>query len=153
MSEKTFCRISYRIPFSETDAMGIVHHSNHARYLERGRVEFLRLTPFDYAAILKRGFHFPLTDLKISFKKPLAFDDIILVETEIASVGRARMSFSYRVFTGGDLSPPSLTTEPIQGTPAVIGETFHCCTNEKGRPVEIAKDIYQEFHRLQGGAP
>ena len=32
--------IDYRVPFYDTDAMGIVHHANYVRYLELARVAF-----------------------------------------------------------------------------------------------------------------
>ena len=33
--------VSHRVPFYETDAMGIVHHSNYVRYLELARIQWL----------------------------------------------------------------------------------------------------------------
>ena len=68
---KTLCRLYYRIPFSETDAMSIVHHSNHAKYLERGRIEFLRLAGLDYASMIKRGMQYPVLELRTTFQNPL----------------------------------------------------------------------------------
>lgn len=147
---KQYCRLSYRVPFSETDAMGIVHHSNHARYMERGRVELLRLVGPGYTEVVKRGFHFPLTDMKISFKQPLKFDDVILIETEVSEMSRVRLNFSYRIFTGAELGPSSLSSEPWPGNPAVIGETFHCCTNEAGKPVKISEDIHNMLTGNEG---
>ncbi len=147
---KTFCRLSYRVPFSETDAMGIVHHSNHARYLERGRVEFMRLTGLNYVDIMKQGFHFPLTDMHISYKKPLAFDDILLVETEISEVSAVRLNFSYRIFTGAEPQESQITTVPYQGTIAVVGETHHCCVNNSGRPVPMESSMKKKFSDLGG---
>lgn len=147
---KRYCRLTYRVPFSETDAMGIVHHSNHARYMERGRVEFLRLVGPGYTEVVKRGFHFPLTDMKISFKQPLKFDDVILIETEVSDLSRVRLNFSYRIFTGAELGPSSLSSEAWPGTPAVIGETFHCCTNEAGKPVKISEDIHNMLTGNEG---
>ena len=45
---------SYKRPvnYYETDKMGIVHHSNYARYLEESRIEMLKFydMPFDMIA-------------------------------------------------------------------------------------------------------
>lgn len=148
---KTLCRLYYRVPFSETDAMGIVHHSNHSRYLERGRIEYLRLSGHDYTKMVERGLHFPVTELRIQYKKPLVFDDVILIETAVTEVSRTRLNFSYRVFSGvGELLMPSLSNEEFtEGAPAVLGESFHCCVNNKGRPVEIEAALLEEFKRLR----
>lgn len=148
----TFCRLYYRVPFSETDAMGIVHHSNHARYLERGRVELLRLADCNYLEVTKRGFHIPLTDIEISFKRPLTFDQVLLIETRVSAVTRARVNFAYRIFAVDALALPVLAAEAWPGNPLVTGETFHCCVNAEGRPVEVPEDLRAALTKLQGQA-
>ncbi len=149
---KTLSRLYYRIPFSETDAMAIVHHSNHARYLERGRIEFLRLAGLDYNQLIKRGMQYPVLELRTVFKKPLAFDEIILIETAIAGVTRARLDFSYKIFSVPELAVPSLTTEEFSGNPSVLGETFHCCVNPQGKPIGADADVVQNLNKLWGQA-
>src|ERR1700733_3764095 len=104
----TFCRLYYRVPFSEIDAMNIVHHSNHARYLERGRIEFLRLVDLDYVGIMKRGMHYPLTEMQLEFKKPLYFDNVLLVETSVSLLTRVRLNFAYKIYTVPELQLPTL---------------------------------------------
>lgn len=148
---KTYCRLYYRIPFSETDAMKIVHHSNHARYLERGRIEFLRLVDLGYEGIMKRGMHFPVTELNIQYKKPLVFDEVILIETEISRLTRVRLNFGYKVYSVSELAQPTLSHEPYAGgKPSFTGESFHCCVNDEGRPIEAAPDIYERMQKLFG---
>ena len=145
---KTFCRLYYRIPFSETDAMGIVHHSNHARYLERGRVEFLRLVGLDYSGIMKSGFHFPLTEMNVAFKQPLVFDEIIVIEASIASLTKVRLNFEYKIYRADALALPEVSREPLVGKPKVIGQTNHCCVNNAGRPVEMDEKLYAALMAL-----
>jgi acyl-CoA thioester hydrolase len=152
VSGATFCRLYYRIPFSETDAMKIVHHSNHARYLERGRVEFLRLTGLDYASIMRRGLHYPLVEIRTVFKKPLVFDEVILVETAITEVTRARLDFAYKIYSVPELLAPSLSREAFEGKPSVLGETFHCCVNDEGRPVAAETELVEKLKILWGKA-
>jgi acyl-CoA thioester hydrolase len=147
----TYCRLYYRIPFSETDAMAIVHHSNHARYLERGRIELLRLVGLDYASLMKRGMQYPVLEVRTVFKKPLVFDEVILIETVIGRATRTRLDFQYKIFSTPEWRQPALATEPYPGAPSVLGETFHCCVNEKGRPVEAAPDVVARLLELQGG--
>lgn len=148
---KTFCRLFYRIPFSETDAMKIVHHTNHARYLERGRIEFLRLIGLDYVEIMRRGLHFPVTEMNIEFKKPLVFDEIIMIETCISLLTRVRLNFGYKVYSVPELLAPALSTEAFEGKPSFIGETFHCCVNDDGRPVEADPEFHKIMLPLFGG--
>ncbi len=148
----SYCRLYYRVPFSETDAMAIVHHSNHARYLERGRIEYLRLVGLDYAALMKRGMQYPVLEVRTTFKKPITFDEVILIETAIAETTRTRLSFAYKIFSAKEMLAPSITTEPYAGVaPSALGESFHCCVNEKGRPIEAAPDVVAKLFELHGG--
>jgi acyl-CoA thioester hydrolase len=147
---KTFCRLYYRIPFSETDAMGIVHHSNHAKYMERGRIEFLRLIGSNYSEVVKAGFHFPLTEMRTQFKRPLLFDEVILIETEISMLTRTRMNFSYKLYPVPELAMPILSHEAFSERAKVIGETFHCCTNLQNRPVEMGSELYATLEGVYG---
>ncbi len=147
-----YCQLFYRIPFSETDAMGIVHHSNHAKYLERGRIEFLRLVNLDYATIMKRKMNYPVLELRTIFKKPLEFDEVILIETSISQVTRTRLNFAYRVFSVPELKAPSLSNEAFSGpAPSVLGETFHCCVDGAGRPMLAEPDILARLQEVWGG--
>ncbi|HEY8278842.1 MAG TPA: thioesterase family protein [Bdellovibrionota bacterium] len=147
---KSYCRLYYRIPFSETDAMAIVHHSNHARYLERGRIELLRLCGLEYSNLMNRGMQYPVLELQTSFKKPLKFDEVILIETTIAEASRTRLAFSYKIFTVPELEKPSLSQEEFVGTPSVMGMTSHCCVNSEGRPIPAQPDVLARLTELQG---
>lgn len=152
MSEasKKFCRLYYRVPFSETDAMGIVHHSNHARYLERGRVEFLRLAGLGYTKVIEAGYHFPLTDIRISYKKPLAFDEVICVETALTEVSKLRLTFAYRIYSVAEEKPHELSDAPMEGRYSVEGETFHCAVNLQNRPAKITDELFEQLSNLRG---
>ena len=147
---KSFCRLYYRIPFSETDAMGIVHHSNHARYLERGRVEFLRLAGLGYTKVIEKGYHFPLTDIRISYKKPLAFDEVICIETALTEISKLRLTFAYRIHTAPELLPATLASAPLDGRPSVEGETFHCAVNLQNKPAKITEELFETLSQLRG---
>ena len=146
----TYARLYYRVPFSETDAMGIVHHANHPLYLERGRVDFLRLAGMPYTAVMKEGFHFPVTEMKLCYKRPLKFDDIVIVETSITELTKVRLNFAYRLFVGTQEHPSQLHNEAIEGTPSVVGETFHCAVNDAGRPVPMSANILEKLIQLKG---
>lgn len=146
---KAYCHLTYRIPFSETDAMGIVHHSNHIRYLERGRIELLRLVGHDYTKMVEQNLHFPVTGLTIEYKKPIAFDSIIIIETVVSEITRSRLHFSYKLLAGSELALPSLSEVPLELPLLAFGESRHCCVNEKGRPVEINSALVEELMRIR----
>lgn len=139
--------LSYRIPFSETDAMGIVHHSNHARYFERGRVELLRQIDLSYTGIMQRGMHFPLTDMSVKFRKPLRFDDVLWIETSVSQLTKIRLHFSYRIIRGDSLRDSFATEAALESETLVRGLTEHCCVNNEGRPREMDEEILSVLER------
>lgn len=146
----TFCRIFYQIPFSETDAMGIVHHSNHAKYLERGRVELLRHVGSDYLSITKRGLHFPVIELNVRYRRPMHFDDRILIETRVSLLSRTRLNFAYNLFRCEMMERDTLAKQPYKGELLCTGETFHCCINQEGKPIEIPADVFRTLESIHG---
>ena len=48
----------HRVPFYETDAMGIVHHANYVKYLELARVVYLEEHDRSYRDYMAEGLHF-----------------------------------------------------------------------------------------------
>ena len=50
-----------RVQYYETDAMGIVHHSNYIRYFETARTEFFRSRGYSYDRMEKSGVYMPNT--------------------------------------------------------------------------------------------
>jgi acyl-CoA thioester hydrolase len=86
------------VQYYETDAMGVVHHSNYIRLFEEARVGMMRDRD-----VLKM--HHPYTDRVIAVLetqcrhfKPAYFDDILRVETQVRML-TSRIQFQYRVFT------------------------------------------------------
>lgn len=147
----SFCRIFYRIPFSETDAMGIVHHSNHPKYMERGRVEFLRHVGMSYAEVVKEGIHFPVIEMSLHYKFPIAFDNIVMVETTVSKLSKTRLSFSYKLFLCDAILQDGIFDSPHTGTPVLFGETHHCSVNNTGRPVEMPARVQNKLSAIFKG--
>lgn len=143
-----FSFFTYRVPFSEVDAMGIVHHSNYARYFERGRVDFLRQMGMPYSEVMKRGLHIPLTDLETTFRKPVKFDDVVLVETRLSELSKARLDFSYRLFVVSEEKPSWVERAPFEGAVHTLGVTHHCVVNDAGRPQPIPADLHSMLSGL-----
>ena len=118
---------TYRVIYGDTDQMGIVYYANYLRWFECGRAEFLRQIGLPYAAIEKAGFHFPVAEVNCRYAQPARYDDVIQIETELVELGRASLSFNYRITRQADDS--SLAT----------GSTKHACIDHSGRVRRIPK--------------
>jgi acyl-CoA thioester hydrolase len=98
-------RADYRIYFEDTDVTGIVYHANYVKYFERGRTEALRTSFSDLGALMETDdpCTFAVAGMNIVFKRPAKLDDIITVETTLASAKGAKMAFDQKVFRGDEL--------------------------------------------------
>ena len=115
-----------RVQFYETDAQGIVHHSNYFRYFEEARGEFLRSIGMPYSELRSMGYEVVLVEAFCSFKKPVRYDEVAEIDLEIEDINRYTFTFSYRVYVGGDLRAE--------------GRTKHCILRE-GKIVSLPEKI------------
>ena len=87
----------HRVAYHETDAMGVVHHSNHIKYFEEARVEFLRARGFMNIHAPVGPLVFAVVDLDCRYTKTARFDDLLAVFVE-AKLDGARIRFQYAIF-------------------------------------------------------
>ncbi|SNB62755.1 acyl-CoA thioester hydrolase [Arboricoccus pini] len=93
MPDRVIHRLEVRVYYEDTDAGGIVYHASYLRFAERARTEFLRSLGMDHAKLLADyGGFFVVTRIEIDFRRPGLLDDILEVETGIASTTKARLS-------------------------------------------------------------
>jgi acyl-CoA thioester hydrolase len=120
---------SYRVIYGDTDKMGIVYYANYLRFFERGRCEFLRQLGAPYGEIEARGIHFPVVEANCRYTKPARYDDLVLIETKLDSVSRAKLVFNYRILREGE------------DTPLAAGSTKHACIDDAGKLLRIPIDL------------
>lgn len=96
-------KIFHRVKFYETDLMGVVHHANYIRFLEMGRVEFLRQAGITLNELMDDGFLFPITQVSAEYFHPATFDDELCIEVTPVELTKAKMVFSYQIFLGETL--------------------------------------------------
>ena len=120
---------SYRVIYGDTDQMGVVYYANYLRWFERGRSEFLRQMGCPYGQIESKGYHFPVTELACRYFKPVYYDDLITIETQLTALRRATLNFRYKIFRQGE------------GEPLAMGSSTHACLAAGGRIARIPPDL------------
>lgn len=92
-----------QVYYEDTDAGGVVYHSQYLNFMERARTEFLRNVGF-VQTTLKDDLDilFVVRDIQIRFKKPAKFDDALNVKTRLVSVGRSLLSFEQNIHRGDE---------------------------------------------------
>jgi acyl-CoA thioester hydrolase len=83
--------VHLRVYYEDTDAGGIVYHTNYLKFAERARTEWLRDKGFEQSALLKEGLAFVVSRLESDFLAPARLDDRISVETRLQEAGKVRM--------------------------------------------------------------
>ena len=128
--------LKIRVIYADTDAMGIVYHTNYIRWFEMGRTELCREIGLVYKDIEDNGYALPLTQVFCHYYLPASYDDLILLETDIAFVKRASMKFFYRIW---DENHKKILSD---------GYTVHACTDRNGRIVRIPSFINDKLMNL-----
>lgn len=114
-------RTAIRVRFSETDAMGIVHHARFFDYCEVAREEYIRRRGVEFSEIYRTGLNLPLSEAHLRFERPVRFGAILLVEIRLTHLTRARLRFEYRF-----LDPSNSTSDE---RPHASGCTEHVLTD------------------------
>jgi acyl-CoA thioester hydrolase len=122
-----------RVIYADTDAMGIVYHTNYIKWFEIGRAELLRELGIPYAQIALGGYNLPLTEVSCHYLYPARYDQIVVIETEIVYLRRASVKFNYVI-----------RDEKLERV-LVEGESVHACINTQGKVVRIPPDILKKL--------
>jgi acyl-CoA thioester hydrolase len=130
---------SYRVIYGDTDQMGVVYYANYLRWFETGRSELLRQLGLPYKSIEAQGFHFPVTEVSCRYLNSARYDDVVLIQTQLTSVGRASLSFGYTILKENDDSR------------LAVGSTKHACIGADGRIARIPSAVAQRFAGLLPG--
>ena len=88
-----------RIYYEDTDFSGVVYHASYLRFLERGRTELLRDLGVHQSALHgdEEALAFAVRRMTIDWLKPAKMDDVVIVETRVATVKGASLVLSQRI--------------------------------------------------------
>jgi acyl-CoA thioester hydrolase len=118
--------VRHRVPFYETDGMGVVHHANTLRYFELARVVWMDEHDRPYREYVAEGLHFATTRAEVNYLRPARFDDLLEITTWLEWVRGASLRMAYAILRRGDL--------------LVSGATEHAMVGEDGRPRRIPRE-------------
>lgn len=117
-------RFSYRVPYADTDQMGVVYYANFLVYFERSRNEALRALSLTYREMEEQGFLLPVIEAHCQYRQPARYDDLLTIRGWFTREGRTRVRASCEVHRGDTL--------------LAEGYTIHACVSrETMRPVRL----------------
>ena len=91
-------RLEVRVYFEDTDAGGVVYHSNYLNYAERARTEMLRTLGFSQAELIQSDLAFVVRHIDIDYCYPAQLDDLLVIKSKIKELKRASLVFSQCIY-------------------------------------------------------
>lgn len=128
----------HNVQYYETDAMGVVHHSNYIRWFEEARLDYLSQEGFPYESIEQVGLLIPVLGVTCEYRQAVRFGQTVRIETEILKFNGIKFTVAYEIY---DKERQILHSK---------GKTEHCFLNHDFKPVAIKRQaprLYEFFQK------
>jgi acyl-CoA thioester hydrolase len=97
--DKNEFKLQVRVYYEDTDAGGVVYHSNYLKFMERARTEWLRHIGFEQDILIEENeILFAVRHINIDFHKPAHFNELLNVKTHITDQRKASLVFEQIIF-------------------------------------------------------
>ncbi|WP_394127281.1 tol-pal system-associated acyl-CoA thioesterase [Vibrio hepatarius] len=83
--------------YEDTDAGGVVYHSNYLKFFERARTELLRTIGVSQQTLLEQNIGFVVRHMDIDFLQGARLDDHLVVKTSISDLKKASLTFCQEI--------------------------------------------------------
>ena len=130
-----------RIYYEDTDAGGVVYHSNYISYMERARTEFLRKHGLSVREMHDMGIIFPVVSIEANFRAPARLDDLLELRTQIAALKNSSFTAAQQV------------VRKVDGKLLVEAKVTLACVNPEMRPRRLPQEIRDLFSSLMEETP
>lgn len=114
-----------RVIYADTDAMGVVYHTNYIKWFEVGRCELLRNMGYPYARMEGEGVMLPVVECNCKYILPAVYDDLLEITAHIVELKGATITLDYEI--------RRKETEEL----LVTGWTKHAITDLKFKPIRL----------------
>ena len=98
-----FHEMSYRVPYADTDQMGVVYYANYLEYFERSRTEMLREAGLSYSEMEKMGYFLPVSEAYCKYSGSARYDDLLTFRSVIEEISRVKVKIRSEVLSDGKL--------------------------------------------------
>ncbi|WP_144214039.1 tol-pal system-associated acyl-CoA thioesterase [Shewanella donghaensis] len=123
------------IYYEDTDAGGVVYHSNYLNFFERARTEWLKAMGVNQSKLLAEDIAFVVKHAELDFKVAARFEQNLTVESRVIELKKASLVFKQCLVDDKG-------TIYCEATIIVA-----CIALSRMRPRAIPSNIVQEFNR------
>lgn len=119
-------KTSQKVRFAKTDAMGVVYHANYLPWCECARIALIESVGLDYAEMSARGFHLPVVEVGVKYRRPAKFGDMVEIESAIVERPGVKIKIEYRITANSVLLAEA--------------QTVHVFVNADGLPIKPPRE-------------
>ncbi len=99
MINRSMFSSAFRVYYEDTDAGGVVYHSNYLNYMERCRCDWLASLGFDVADLqVNQGVMFVVREANIEFDHPARLFDQLTVTASALHVGKVKLVVEQKIY-------------------------------------------------------
>ncbi len=144
-AHRTFI-LPVRVYYEDTDAGGVVYHSNYINFFERARTEWLRQLGYEMDELVSdEQLVFVVRALNCEYLRPAIFNDELFVSAEIIDVGNTSIKFEQKVMR---VSKELDKTEEACITLAKGTVTVVSVDSNKFRPKRLPKQLLETIKEI-----
>ena len=94
--------MQYRVPYADTDQMGVVYYGNYLTIFERARNELMRACGYTYRQCEAEGWMLPVVHAEVNYRRPARYDDLLEVSAWCQSHKGVRLEIACEVRRKGE---------------------------------------------------
>jgi len=126
------------VRFHEVDSLRIVWHGHYLKYFEDGREAFGRKYGIGYMDVFSVGLLTPLVKISCEYKRPVKYEDNVMLETRFINTEAAKVIFEFSLFNEN--------TKEIYA----IGESTQIFLNEKSELMLTPPGFFIDWKKKWG---
>jgi acyl-CoA thioester hydrolase len=87
-----------RVRYGETDKMGYMYYGHYPEYFEVSRTDMIRSLGLSYSEIEDMGIIMPVRSLKIDYKNPARYDEMLTVKSFLNKLPEIKLDIDYEIY-------------------------------------------------------
>ena len=93
-----------RVYYEDTDAVGVVYHTNYIKFMERARTEALRDKGIEQPQLKQlHNIVFAIRKISVDYLKPAYFNDLLNITVRMTKLGKASLVMAQQVLRESEI--------------------------------------------------
>ena len=94
--------VEYRVPYADTDQLGVVYYGNYLTLFERARNELMRECGYTYREFEAAGCMLPVVHAELDYRRPAKYDDLLEITAFVQNQKGVRLEIACEVRRKGE---------------------------------------------------